>query len=245
MNEQCIHLVCLRRSRLCNNPFSELDKQDKKIWVDWLRIPIGEDWWHEIRAGIRSSDNFLFIISKASLSSFMCHLKIHYARNNNKRIIPLILSGTKIDDGIAAIPEIKLASLNEKMLKGAKFTDIVKENEFVIKSRQWRIVADADEPTSVLQDLLTTFNTDYAWVAEHTRIQNRASEWEDNVRENSFLLEGKELKNAANWLSQSAERKGPPPTSLQNEYIHESKKRSIVVRRRIIYTFLAVAILSL
>src|SRR5690349_21444355 len=66
---------------------AELRRDKKDIWIDLDGIRFTSDWWEEIRRGIESSDNFLLIMSPASLSSPVCHLEIETARNLKKRII--------------------------------------------------------------------------------------------------------------------------------------------------------------
>ncbi len=62
----------------------------REMWVDWSSIPYSEDWWQEICTGIDEADNFLFIISPDSLMSMICNKEVAYAREHNKRIIPLL-----------------------------------------------------------------------------------------------------------------------------------------------------------
>ena len=53
------------------------DKRD--VWVDWQDIPWTADWWQEISDGIEHSDNFVFVLSPASLSSLVCNFEVAHA----------------------------------------------------------------------------------------------------------------------------------------------------------------------
>src|SRR5689334_14835501 len=63
---------------------------NRVVWLDWQNIPRGEDWWREIQSGIEQADAFICLISENWLTSEICHNEMHYARQNNKRILPLI-----------------------------------------------------------------------------------------------------------------------------------------------------------
>ncbi len=58
-------------------------------WVDWAGIPFSAAWLEEIRSGIDEAQNFVFLITPDSLRSRVCHLEIEYARQTQKRIIPI------------------------------------------------------------------------------------------------------------------------------------------------------------
>jgi hypothetical protein len=51
----------------------------------------------------------------------------------------------------------------------------------------------------------------------------RAKEWEREAKDSSFLLRGKDLSEAEQWVAKSAEKK-PKPTTLQSQYILASRE---------------------
>src|SRR5690348_15425076 len=67
-----------------------LQREDLESWIDWKGIPYSAEWWLEICKGIDEAKNFVFIISPNSLASRVCNLEVQYARENNKRIIPVV-----------------------------------------------------------------------------------------------------------------------------------------------------------
>jgi hypothetical protein len=47
-------------------------------------------------------------------------------------------------------------------------------------------------------------DTDLDWVPAHTRLLTRAIEWDNNGRENSFVLRGSDLQRAEEWQVRAA-----------------------------------------
>ncbi|NIM92139.1 MAG: TIR domain-containing protein [Anaerolineales bacterium] len=172
-----------------------------ETWIDWQDIPPSTDWLAEVFEAIEQADSFVFIISPSSVSSEICEKEIAHAAKNNKRLIPIVIND--IDDRL--VPPY-LAPLN------------------------WIFFKEEDEAfRSAVEDLITAIQTDQVWVKEHTRLQNRALEWERKEKERGYLLRGGDLGDAERWLSQAAE-KDPQPTALQTQYILAS--RSDATRRQ-------------
>lgn len=68
---------------------NQLEAASVSAWVDLQDIPGSADWLDQINRGIESADNVLFIISPESLKSEICNEELRYARQLNKRIIPV------------------------------------------------------------------------------------------------------------------------------------------------------------
>ena len=62
------------------------------------------------------------------------------------------------------------------------------------------------------------------WARDHTRLLQRAEQWERSDRDPSFLLRGSDLTEAERWLSEQAAHREPQPTPLQTEYLLASRK---------------------
>jgi hypothetical protein len=77
---------------------AELKKLSYEVWVDIEGIPFTSEWWQAIKRGIESADNFVLVMSPDSLGSPVCHLEIEYARQLNKRIIPINHVNVKRED---------------------------------------------------------------------------------------------------------------------------------------------------
>ena len=80
-------------------------------------------------------------------------------------------------------------------------------------------------------------NTDFEWVDVHSRLLVRALEWEQENKDISFLLRGKDLQDAETQLAINTS-KNPHPTDLHREYI--LKSRQAADRQRRLFTVLAV-----
>jgi WD40 repeat protein len=189
------------------------------IWVDWEGIPLSADWMAEITKGIQSSNAFIFVISPDSVASEVCKKEIELAVESNKRFIPILHREPGRD-----------AKLHEK-----------------ISSHNWVFIRDEQELEKTLPALIEAINTDLDWLAQHTRLFNRAKEWEGKGRNDSYLVRGNDLQDAETFISQGAAGKEPAPTPLHIEYVTAARKHAAAVRRRnrIIAAVVGVALLGL
>ncbi len=176
--------------------------------MDWEGIPPTVDFMKKIEKGIEESDIFLFLVSPDSVKSKVCGDEIDHATKNGKRLIPLIVRDVKSE----AIPQA-LSHLN------------------------WIFFRKQDNFEESFQKLLLGINTDFEWVDVHSRLLVRALEWEQGGKDNSFLLRGKDLRDAETQLAINTS-KDPHPTDLHREYI--LKSRQAADRQRRWYTVLAV-----
>lgn len=172
-----------------------LKAKGRETWVDWEGIPPTAEWLAEIYAAIEAADNFLFVLSPASVSSKICRLEVEHAVMHRKRLIPLVAA----DADPEAIPE-SLASLN------------------------WIFLRPQDSFESNFEKLLAALDTDLVWVKEHTRLLVRAIQWDSRDRNDAFLLRGSDLKDAESWLTRAGALQEMRPTQLQGEYIAASRR---------------------
>ncbi|HET9909245.1 MAG TPA: TIR domain-containing protein, partial [Anaerolineales bacterium] len=191
----------------------------EEIWVDWEGIPLTADWMAEITEGIQSSDAFIFVISPDSLSSEVCAKEIAIAVEANKRFIPI---------------------LHRDPPKGTALPA-------KISSHNWVFMRDEPELEKNLPPLVAALNTDLDWLAQHTRLLNRALEWERKGHNDSYLVRGSDLQEAQSFIELGATGKEPPPTTLQVEYVKSAREHAAVLRRRnrIIAAVVGVALLVL
>ena len=56
-------------------------------WLDQDDIEPAADWRERIQAGIESADNFIYVISPASLQSSDCRQELDFTTQNGKRLI--------------------------------------------------------------------------------------------------------------------------------------------------------------
>ena len=171
-----------------------LKTADHDTWVDVEGIRASEDWKTKIFREIDAAGTFLFVVSPDSLQSEVAGEEVSHAALNNKRMIPLFYRGANYDSLPKALGRFQ----------GIKFDD------------------DGLFPTGLGQ-LLHTLETDLDWVDAHTRLLNRALEWEKEKKDRSFLLRGKDLNEAEQMVARASDRE-PKLTALQSEYILASRQ---------------------
>jgi len=173
-----------------------LNQHNFEPWIDWEDIPPTSDWQLEIRSGIESADNFLFIISPESLRSTVCQQELDYAVGLSKRIIPVQVRDVDPSEAPPALT-----------------------------SHTWLHFHPDDNFDSAFNQLVSVLTRDLEHTRAHTRLTIRAREWEASRMDASFLLRGADLQQAEMWLA-SGLSKTPLPTSLQSRYIFASRQAS-------------------
>ncbi len=168
----------------------------REVWVDLESIPPAHpDWQKEVFAGVESANNFVFIISPASLASSMCSIELQHAVENNKRLVAIRYQ--EVDD--QAVPR-----------------DLAKP--------QWLDFRDRAEFDQGIEQLRKAIDIDYEWTEAHSRLLRRAKEWEARQRNSSLVLRGDDLKQAEEWLTKAGSHKEPQPTDLQTQFIIASRR---------------------
>jgi WD40 repeat protein len=172
-----------------------LKENGLETWIDWQDIPPSVDWLAEVYEAIEQADAFVFVISETSLASEVCGLEMAHAAEHNKRLIPIVIKD--VDAG--QVPK-DLAMLN------------------------WIFFEEAGEKfEEAMVDLVTAITVDQEWLKGHTRLENRALDWERKGSDRGLLLRGSDLTEAEAWLGQAA-GKEPVPTALQAQYILKSRE---------------------
>src|SRR5271157_5744549 len=180
-----------------------LQKVNRDTWIDWRSIPDSAKWRAEIFAAIEAADNFLFVISPDSAKSWMCGQEVAHAVANNKRLITVLYRPVETEELLPALREIQWID----------YSNLGFEQTF--------------------ERLTAAIDTDLEWVRAHTRLLIRAKEWEREAKDSSFLLRGKDLREAEQWVAKSAE-KTPKPTTLHSQYILASREAATKLQRIVI-----------
>lgn len=192
----------------------ELERTRHDAWVDLEDIPPSADWEREIYAGIDGADNFVCVLSPEWLASQTCQMELAHAVAAHKRIIPLLRRGVQ---GLELPQPVHAAN--------------------------WIFFQASDDGDAAFRQLLFAIDTDLDYWHLASRMQVRATQWEQNRENASFVLRGKELAEAERWLAEGT-NKQPSPTALQTRYITASRHASSRRQRTIITvlsTFLAIA----
>lgn len=193
--------------------FNALKARGYDPWVDWDDIPFSVDWWEEIKEAINNHDVVIIVVSNASMTSRVVSQEIKYARDNNKRLIPVIAEQVDIKYVVGELYD-------------QPYEMVARDNWKYIRTLNWiYFYRDEDDFAERINGIITAIEVDYDYLREHTRILNRAQEWNDNDRGRGFLLMAEELAEAEKWLARAQEqRRMPMPTSLHREYIDTSRE---------------------
>ncbi|MCC6612643.1 MAG: TIR domain-containing protein [Anaerolineae bacterium] len=191
--------------------FDALEAAGLSSWVDFDDIPYSVDWMLEIEKGIDASDAYVFIISPDSVASRVCNLELTYARQNSKRIIPVVRRDVD-------------AGASELVWQGQDWGAPARENWTHLRRLNWLFARANDNFDLAFQSLVEVAQQDPEHVRAHTRLLTRAREWDVNQRDGSYLLSGEDLKAAESWLVTAANL-DPQPTPLQIDYIQTSRQR--------------------
>ncbi|HAX85158.1 MAG TPA: type IV secretion protein Rhs [Cyanobacteria bacterium UBA11370] len=173
-----------------------LQIQGKTTWFDQESIAEEAEFKQEIERGIQNSDNFLLIISPQSLDSSSTTHEVKVAQRLNKRLVIVLYKGASaadLDPTFANIQQVDFTQNN-----GDFYTNF--------------------------SELVRTLDTDREHVKSHTKWSQRALEWEHKEKTADLLLRGNEFAIAETWLQETEqEKKQPPATALQKEYITASR----------------------
>jgi WD40 repeat protein len=205
-----------RDSEFVGRMADSISKRGKQVWLDTEGIADGEVFPEAIKRAIEQSDAFLFVITPEAVSSAYCENEVEYARDLQKRIVPVLRE---------PVPDSELPA--------------------EIRDRNWiPFTEDADFDAGVSR-LLSALDTDLEAGKAHTRWLVKALDWDKEGRDNSFLLRGSELKAADAWLAATPEDAEPAPTPLQREYLLASRTAAGRRQRTLMVGSIAVAAVSI
>jgi WD40 repeat protein len=195
--------------------YDTLNEKERSAWVDWKGIAPTADWMAEIFAAVESADNFIVVLSQASLTSEVCGREIQHAVKCRKRLVPFVWGD--IDDD--AVPD-ELRRLN------------------------WIICRNDDDFPRAADALLEALTLNLEWVREHTRLLVRAVDWRDGNADPSLLLRGSDLREAEQWLAKGVDEE-PKPTELHRDYVLASRTQETRRGRRTLTAVVAGLVLAI
>ena len=196
-----------------------LQEAGKTTWFDQESISTGVNFEQEIFKGIDGADNFLFVISPDAVESEYCEREVNYASEQNKRFISVLHRETDP----ATLPE------SLRVINWIDFKDTAFDKSF--------------------PELIQAIELDRAHAHQHTLLQQRATEWDENSQCSDFLLNITACANTERWLKSAIkERKQPKPTALQRDFIQQSRfaieanEKALKRRRQITFASVTVGI---
>jgi WD40 repeat protein len=178
----------------------------KDVWLDEEDILPASKWAKDLKDAIEGADTFVVIITPDWAASAECHKELEHAATLDKRIIPLNLRATPLEQ----LPEA---------LRAQQF----------VPSRG----AFEDDFEASVRQLTVAIETDSEWVRAHTGWAKKAFEWDEHGRDRSFLLSGSELAAAELYVA-SATGKHPEPGQRQNEFVLASRLGATLRQRRLL-----------
>jgi WD40 repeat protein len=205
----------------------------RDVWVDWQDIPWTADWWREISEGIEHSDNFVFVLSPASLSSLVCNFEVAHAIAQNKRIVPIVIEQADQKKAHELLKAAPLDDVGKRILHSRDLDDVLDDNWQYLARHNWLFFNDPAQFDRSFANLTNALDTDLDHVRDHTRFLVQAREWDTKERDSSFLLVGKEIAEAERWLSAGA-AKVPPPTQLHSEHVYTSRQHATNQQRQVL-----------
>ena len=188
--------------RLC------LMREGMPVWTNRTNIRTGVDFQQEINRGIERADTLVYLISPHSVASPYCQQEVAYARQLNKRIIPLLIAEMPLEE----IPA------EQRSLQFINFKGL----------------ASVTTPgtSTALQSLLQLLKRHQDYDQWHRDLLVRALVWDRQERPKSQLLRADQLAVAERFLklyAQQAHSEEPelqPLILSQEDYIAESREKN-------------------
>ena len=158
---------------------STLEDAGHDVWIDLEDLPAASSWRVEIQEAIEKSIAFIYLLSLDSVNSQYCQNEFRYARELNKKIIPILLPGMKDSSIPAEVAEI-----------------------------QWLVWDDFEKDLRNTENLNQLIERDIEWEKFHAELTAKAKKWE-RTQDKSRLLRGKELAEAEERLTETHEHALP------------------------------------
>jgi hypothetical protein len=187
-----------------------LSERKRDVWLDRKDIEFTADWKQRVLGGIEGATILVSILSPEYAASAVCREEADHAIKHNKRLVPLLRRPVDFNSLHPAISALNALPFGE-----------------------------TDDFDAGVSQLLQAIDTDFEWLDQHTRLLQRAIEWDGKARDSSLSLRGNDLRAAEQWIAQAGTAQDRNPTQLQTEYILASRRAS--TRRLRVLLGLAIA----
>ena len=166
-----------------------------------------EKWEEKLGTLIRDADTVVLVLSPSSLRSSSVAWEIEQAIKIPKRIVPVVVEPVGGSPQPEAIQQLNYVYFyDEAKVPGSGFA-------------------------TGLAQLVDALNTDVDWMREHTRLFQRAREWEAGGRHSNRLLTGADIAAAQAWAARRP-KKAPEITDLHLDFIKASEAEDARLRGR-------------
>ncbi|MEO1166705.1 MAG: toll/interleukin-1 receptor domain-containing protein, partial [Chloroflexota bacterium] len=178
---------------------NDLEQASKKIWFDKKKeplagIPAGSRWWDEIKHGIETADNFLFVLGPQSIQSPYCNAEIAHALHHNKRIVTLLYCA---DASQAETLQAINSAINEipadDQLPHTVSADIhsvrslARRNWLELSQIQFVVYANVRDWNQWLQTVVDAVDLDIQWIRQWGQFQQAVQIWIESGYDDAYL----------------------------------------------------------
>lgn len=171
-----------------------LEARGIKAFIDRRDLSYGEKWQAELAESIAASDTVIWLISPHSVASKWCNWELDEVQKQHKRLVPVRVGPVGPEDLPRQLGQIHILPAEGEFSLSANFDTLVKVLE-----------------------------TDRAWLKEHTRLLDRAQQWNAKERGSGLLLRGRALADAETWQTLQP-RRAPQPSPAVLDLIVASQK---------------------
>ncbi len=211
-----------------NKPFKDrlalsLAQHALSTWIRDEDIKSGTDFDKAVEEGMERADNFVCIISKASIKSDICKMELALAIKLNKRIIPILLERIDAEStpaDIRSLQYIDFTHIEEKQQLTQVTYDNVKD-----EVEQRKSLSYYDKRVA---ELINEISKDNLYYRLHKEFLVRALTWMRQNYQASLLLTGFQLEQAKTWLK-FAVQNTYKPIHIQEKIIAESDAKASAV----------------
>ena len=209
-----------------------LTAEGKTVWFDQKTEPLegivpGAKWWEQIKDGIEAADNFLFVISLASMASPYCNAEVAYALAHEKRVVTVLYHGeqsetetlSSIGDAIDAIPpDSELSSSVSATVTNLRA--LTRRNWLEISQVQYVPFSIDSAFDHSLNLLVRGLDTDLAWIKTWGQVRQVAQIWAE-TGDSSYLWSEMRLKP----VRAEIEERGQELKEVEREFLRSEQER--------------------
>jgi len=175
------------------------------LWIDTEAIEPAVDWMAEVERAIDGADAFVLFLSPAYLNSSICLAESQRAREDGKRVIPVLIGEVSNFDALPWIQDLN-----------------------------WIIATDTGDDQRIVDEIVRAARTDSNWANQHRELLVSARAWDQADRRKSRLLRGTDLQQAQLALGRRRMPDDPQPAEIQLEYLaasitHQTRRRRLAV----------------